>query len=257
MPDTAPYATCPKCGHEPLPADQSLPVACPRCGIILAKVAALGRIDDVGDASGEVHASRWRQLTAELGEAARYVPQQVSPATFRGRSLLWLLFLAWGVRLIWMDYRTGGIGESFLHGPLLVFHEAGHVIFSPFGELMTVLGGTLAQLLLPAIMAAALLIRNRDPFGAALGVWLLGVSVLDVAPYVYDALRPQLILLGGHTGEQGGHDWMYLLGEVGLRQHARTLGWLTHKAGALLVLLALGWSGWILLQQRTRLANNA
>jgi hypothetical protein len=36
-------------------------------------------------------------------------------------------------------------------------------------------------------------------------------SILDLAPYIYDARDPQLILLGGHTGEDGHHDWIYLL----------------------------------------------
>ena len=34
------YPVCPKCGHSPLPADQSLPAACPACGIVLAKFSA-------------------------------------------------------------------------------------------------------------------------------------------------------------------------------------------------------------------------
>ena len=100
-----------------------------------------------------------------------------------------------------MDYRVGEMGESFLHRPLLVFHEAGHIVFMAFGEWMTILGGTLGQLLMPILLAGALLLKNRDPFGAAVGLWLFGVSVLDVAPYMYDALHPQLMLLSGTTGE--------------------------------------------------------
>ena len=30
--------------------------------------------------------------------------------------------------------------NSFMHGPNLIFHEAGHVIFMPFGEFITILG---------------------------------------------------------------------------------------------------------------------
>ena len=165
-----------------------------------------------------------------------------------------LFFGLWGLRLIWMDHRTGDIGSSFLHGPLLVFHEAGHVIFRLFGEFMTILGGTLGQLLMPAILCGAILFKNRDPFGAAIGLWLVGVSLLDIAPYVYDALQPQLVLLGGHTGEEGGHDWMYLLGETGLLKRAHGLGWLVHKLGALVVLLSIYWGGWVLWQQKKRLA---
>jgi hypothetical protein len=37
---TISYPGCPKCGHAPLPADQSLPAACPACGIVLAKFGA-------------------------------------------------------------------------------------------------------------------------------------------------------------------------------------------------------------------------
>ena len=156
----------------------------------------------------------------------------------------------WGVWLISLDYRSGEIGASFLHGPLLLFHEAGHVIFSPFGEWMMFLGGTLGQLLLPAIIVVAFLWKNRDPFGAAVGLWLLGVSLLDVAPYMYDALEPQLMLLSGSIGEDGGHDWIYLFESLGLRPRAQTIGALTHKLGALVLLLALGWAGTLLWRQR-------
>lgn len=95
-----------------------------------------------------------------------------------------------------------------------------------------------------------MLVKNRDPFGAALGLWLVDVSLLDVAPYVYDALHPQLVLLGGHTGEEGGHDWVYLLGEAGLLKRAQGLGWLVHKLGALVVLVSIAWAGWVLRQQK-------
>jgi hypothetical protein len=202
----------------------------------------------------EQEPGRWQQLRQQLWELLRYVPNEVNPATFWSRCVLLLLFALWGLRLIWMDYTEMGVGASFLHGPLLIFHEAGHVIFRLFGEFMTILGGTLAQLLMPALITAAM-IRNRDPFGAAFGLWFFGVSVLDVAPYVYDALHPQLVLLGGHTGEEGGHDWIYLLSETHLLPHAQSLGWLIHKLGAAIVLLAIFWGGWILGQQKSRIVD--
>ena len=90
------------------------------------------------------------------------------------------------------------------------------------------------------------LCKHRDPFGAAFALWLLVVSVMDVAPYLYDALHPQLTLLGGGTGEDGGHDFIFLLDSVGLRHQAQRLGLLLHKLGALLTLLALGWGAWLL-----------
>lgn len=194
-----------------------------------------------------------RTLSQRVGERLLHVPPRVDQGMFWLRVTLLLLFAWWGIRLIAMDVSSGAIASSFLHGPLLVFHEAGHVIFSFFGEFATILGGSFMQLLMPAIIVAALLWKNEDPFGAAIGLWFFGVSLLDLAPYIYDALHPQLILLGGHTGEEGGHDWMYLLDTFGLRDSAQSLGWIVHKLGALVVLVALAWAGVLLNKQRTRL----
>ena len=255
MADSANYSHCPKCQHAPLPQDQSLPAACPACGLILAKYAMpLQRHSAATFADTTASASHgWRGHIERLLESVRYVPQRVDPALFWARAALLLVFGLWGLRLIWMDFRSGEMGSAFLHGPLLVFHEAGHVIFGLFGQFIAILGGTLGQLLMPAILCGAMLVRNRDPFGAAIGLWLFGVSLLDVAPYIYDALHPQLVLLGGHTGEEGGHDWIYLLGETGLLKRAQGLGWLVHKLGAGVILLSIFWAGWILGQQKKRL----
>ena len=84
----------------------------------------------------------------------------VNPFTFWPRLALWVGFAIWGVMLIAQDYRTGELGSSFIHRPLLIFHEAGHVVFRLFGQWMMVLGGTLGQLIMPAIFAAALLIKQ-------------------------------------------------------------------------------------------------
>jgi len=106
---------------------------------------------------------------------------------------------------------------------------------------MMVLGGSLGQLLMPAILGGALLLKNRDPFGASIGLWFFGVSLLDLAPYMYDALNPQLMLLSGRTGEEGGHDWIFLFSSMGLLQKAPLIGALVHKLGALTVIAALCW----------------
>lgn len=186
-----------------------------------------------------------------------HVPERVDRTAFTGRVVLLAILAVWSWSLIRADYRTGDLIESFLHRPLLIFHEAGHLIFLPFGEWMSVLGGTLGQLLMPAILGLALLWKNRDPFGGAVGLWFLGVSVMDVAPYMYDALDPRLMLLSGHTGAEGGsHDWIHLFRSLGLLQRARMIGSLTHTIGAALVLLALAWAAWLLLRQRDRLAGD-
>jgi hypothetical protein len=249
------FAQCPKCSHRPLPADQSLPAACPSCGVILAKVAqnvAQRGLPSrqpvratVGAQSDEL--TGWRALLL-------HVPRRVDNTLFWCRVLLLAVFAIWGLRLMTLSVAEGEMAQSFIHGPLLVFHEAGHVLFMPLGQWLMVAGGTLMQWLMPVVLGAALLWKNRDPFGASFALWLLGVSVMDTAPYLYDALHPQLILLGGRTGEEGGHDFIFLLESLGLIQHAQRLGLLLHKLGAGVMLLALGWAGWLLMLQHGRRA---
>lgn len=242
-----PFASCPKCGHVPLPDEQALPAACPACGVILAKLVdhRPGHPAPTVRRAGGQAKPHGEEATG-LSRLLFHVPDWVGKGQWWGRAALLAMFLVWGLRLVAMDHRNGEMGGSFLHGPLLVFHEAGHVLFRPFGTWMTILGGTLGQLIMPAVLCLALLVKNRDPFGAAMGLWLVGVSVLDVAPYLFDALHPQLTLLSGGTGEDGGHDWIYLLDSVGMRARAQSLGTLVHRLGSLVVLIALAWGGRVL-----------
>ena len=53
-----------------------------------------------------------------------------------------------------------------------------------FGDFMAVLGGSLLQVLMPAIVAGAFLLRHANPFGAAVGLWWTGQSLVDVAVYI-------------------------------------------------------------------------
>jgi len=243
-----PYTRCPKCGHQPLPAEQGLPTACPACQVILAKVGSVARLapsvpdEELGRPEDE---PSWTALLS-------HVPDRVDAMRFWLSVVILAGLALWSWSLIGMDYRSGEMGESFLHRPILVFHEAGHIVFMPLGHWVMVLGGTLGQLIMPAILAGALLIKNRDPFGAAVGLWFFGVSVLDIAPYMYDALQPQLMLLSGQVGEAGGHDWIYLFTSMGLLSKAQLIGALTHKIGALVVVLALAWGTWLLRQQYPR-----
>ncbi|GFO61031.1 hypothetical protein GMST_33560 [Geomonas silvestris] len=132
------------------------------------------------------------------------------------------------------------VGESFLHLVLLPFHEAGHVLFSPFGRFLQVAGGTLMQLLVPAAVACSFL-RRRDRFAAAAGFWWLGESLLDVAPYADDARAGQLMLLGGVTGSEveDYHDWEVMLGRLNMLSWDHALARCFFVAGALVMVAAL------------------
>src|SRR5512140_622455 len=133
-----------------------------------------------------------------------------------GRVLFVLVLLRWTLIFLVWPMRQDTIGSSFLHTISIPFHEAGHVLFAPFGDLISVAGGSLAQVLVPAACAIAFLTTSVDPFGAAVCAWWTGENLLDVAVYVDDARSLNLVLIGGHTGaEVEGHDWERLLQSIG------------------------------------------
>jgi hypothetical protein len=138
--------------------------------------------------------------------------------------------------------------ESFLHLPDLVFHEAGHVLFSPFGRFMTVLGGSLMQCLVPVVIAVVF-VRQHQPFSAAVGAWWAGQNLVDLAPYIADARALNLVLLGGRTGaEVEGHDWEFILTALGAVHLDRTLGLWAHYGGVLLMVASMAFAAWTLVR---------
>ena len=172
-----------------------------------------------------------------------------SRAAVVGRALLLLGLAVYGWRLARLPIGPA-IGDSFLHLVNLPFHEAGHFVFAPLGRFMSVLGGSLMQLLIPAVCAGTLLLQTRDPFGTACCLWWFGESLLDLAPYIADARALQLVLLGGRTGaEVEGHDWEFLLESMGWLHLDRTLGLATHRFGVLVIVAGIVWAGLVLLAQ--------
>lgn len=141
------------------------------------------------------------------------------------------------------------VGESFLHMINLPFHEAGHILFSPFGRFMTILGGSLMQVLVPMVCAFALYFQNEDPFGAALCVWWMGENLLDLAPYINDARALNLMLLGGPANAVEGHDWEALLTSLGWLHLDHTLANGAHLLGAAIMWGALVWAGLAILRR--------
>jgi hypothetical protein len=174
-------------------------------------------------------------------------------AVLLGRIAVFVVFFFWGWSFILMDPQTNEIGSSFMHTINLVFHEAGHVLFRPFGRFMTILGGSLAQLLMPLIVMGTLVVQNRDNFGASLGLWWFGQSFMDLAPYIRDARSLELMLLTGGTGRDipGTHDWENILRELDLLSYDHAIASCADTLGALLMLTAFLWGGYILYRQAT------
>jgi hypothetical protein len=158
--------------------------------------------------------------------------------------------------VIWTFTLVGGVNaarvnSSFLHLPNLVFHEAGHILFSPFGRFMTVLGGSLMQVLVPLVCAGAFLWQTHDPFAASVAIWWAGENLIDVAPYINDARDLQLVLLGGYTGsEVEGHDWEYLLNAMGIAYRDHAIASTVQAIGVATMMAALIWGAFVLWRRR-------
>ena len=128
-----------------------------------------------------------------------------------------------------------GILDSFN----LLVHEAGHIIFSPFGHTLYFMGGSLLQCIMPAAFCFSFW-RTRQPAGVAVsGIWL-GQNLLNVAIYVADAQAMALPLLGG-----GLHDWNTLLGGTFLLRHCRTLGSMLKLLGWAVMIVSAAWYCWL------------
>ena len=81
--------------------------------------------------------------------------------------------------------------------------------------------------------------------------WWAGQNLLDLAPYIADARALQLVLLGGRTGaEVEGHDWEYLLGQLGWLRFDRTIGLGAHRLGLMIMTAALIWGAIYLAKHR-------
>jgi hypothetical protein len=230
----SPIHRCPKCDARFDPPREAVS-ECPQCGIWFHKWNAEPVIVDEAEPE--------EMLPAEAAAAP-------DPISYYGRALTLLLVAVWGWQLGAMDYGDAEINGSFMHAIVLPIHEAGHIFLIPFGEFMTILGGSLFQVVLPLGIGAAFLLRQRDPFGAAVCLWWAGASMVDLAPYVWDSLNPQMMLLGGHTGEDGPHDWIYLLERFGALKHAHGLGVAVHHMGVLMMIGGVGWGGWWLWRWR-------
>jgi hypothetical protein len=135
--------------------------------------------------------------------------------------------------------------ETWFAGITLVFHEMGHIVFMPFGRTMTVLGGSLMQLLVPSAASAHLLLRQRDWFGLTVGLSWLSFSVWGLATYVADANKESLALvsLGGGVPE---HDWSTLLTQWHVLNSCDTYAFALRVCAVLIWAFALALSLWLL-----------
>jgi len=239
---------CPKCSFQ----QTTQAAECPKCGIIFDKYLKLKQyrstVTDFEDSPAEPGIDR----KAFIRDLFFHVQPETNPLIVSGRALFFVIMLIWSFKFILSSMDSGYAMNSFWHLVNLPFHEAGHLIFRPLGRFMTSLGGSLTQLLIPLLCLVVFLLKTRDTFAAAFALWWIGENFMDLAPYIDDARSLSLPLLGGNTGRTspyGFHDWEFILKETGLSRYDHALASTAYRFGAVLIIFALVWAGYILYKQ--------
>lgn len=238
---------CPKCGTEYDSGDTE----CLGCGIIFKKYQ-----NSIAKRVG-IDQDRYEdEPPLALMDAARqilfHVKQESDFTFFYMRSFFFIFILYLGTRFITSSLNDEYIMNSFWHLVNLPFHEAGHIFFRLFGSFITSLGGTLGQLIMPLICMGTFLIKTRDTFAASFCLWWLGQNFIDIAPYIDDASRLTMPLLGGNIGMDspyGFHDWEFILKESGLIKFDHIIASLSFNSGKLLMILSFFWAGYLLIKE--------
>ncbi len=119
----------------------------------------------------------------------------------------------------------------------LAIHETGHLVFAPFGEFVSFLGGTVLQLVLPAAFVVYFW-RRADRHAASVALWWVAQNCWNISVYVRDARVQALPLVGG-----GEHDWAYILSELGWLRYDEAIATNIRVLGAAIYVCAIvmGW----------------
>lgn len=126
---------------------------------------------------------------------------------------------------------------SFLDLVDLPIHETGHLIFRILGEFMMIAGGSLFQVIFPAVFVGYF-VWHFKYYSAAIVLFWVGQSIINVYVYAADAQVMQLVLTSGFTGSEGSfHDWNYMLTRLGLLESTKTVAGLIRAVGTLTIIL--------------------
>jgi hypothetical protein len=125
-----------------------------------------------------------------------------------------------------------------IDGVNLLIHEAGHLFFRPLGEFMMIAGGSLFQVMMPAIFVGYF-VWQKNYYSAAMVLFWVGESILNVSVYAGDSLALQLPLLGGQDSI---HDWNYMLGHLGMLKSTPKIAGFLRITGTVVIVLAFVWA---------------
>jgi hypothetical protein len=136
--------------------------------------------------------------------------------------------------IAWLAH-SGERWVPLLDSANLAFHEAGHPLLGMLSERLTVYGGTVLQLLLPAAVAASFWVR-REAVSFAFALGWLAENLWNVSRYMADARARELPLVGS-----GEHDWTEIFLRWGALESDTAIAGATRFLGWLLLVGATIW----------------
>jgi hypothetical protein len=148
----------------------------------------------------------------------------------QGRLLLTAALAVYGIAVLRSENTF-----TLLDNVNLPIHETGHLVFAPFSEQITALGGTLFQLIVPVAFAINFFVRG-DRHAASIMVWWAGENCTYIGSYMADAVVQELPLVGG-----GEHDWGFLFGEWNVLAYSERIGHDVRLIGGAIMLAATVW----------------
>ena len=100
-------------------------------------------------------------------------------------------------------------------------------------------GGSLFQVIFPAIFVGYFWWHFK-PYSAAIVLFWVGQSILNVWVYASDAIVMKLVLTSGFTGSEGSfHDWNYLLTATGLIGETNLVAGLIRFTGTGIIIISI------------------
>ena len=140
------------------------------------------------------------------------------------------------IYFLWIAFDP--MAGSFLDLVDLPMHETGHLIFRLLGEFMSIAGGSLFQVIVPCVFVGYF-VRRLQYYSAAIVLFWVGQSILNVWIYAADAAVMKLVLTSGFTGTEGSfHDWNYLLTRTGLIGYTRIVAGIIRVIGTVVIATA-------------------
>jgi hypothetical protein len=213
---TQEVVVCPKCGFQQHESSE-----CMKCGIIFAKFDPDRRLSSLNDSDSAI----------SLSDAESF--EENTDRWLRGSGKYALIALM-GFFFFYMVIKRSG--WCFLDYVNLPFHEFGHILFTPFGNTMHFMGGTLGQLMWPFVLLFYFLYR-KEYLSSSFCLFWFGENFLNISKYMADARDLRLPLVGG-----GIHDWNYLFYKWGILHLDKSIAGVIFTLGVIIMTGSMVWA---------------